>query len=166
MQFKIGDFVVHPTHGVGHIVKLEEKRFFGEDTCLYYEVTVQKSTLWVPVDGRGVTGLRRLTAKRDLDQYRSLLRSRPVALNKDNNKRRLELADRLRQGSFRAMCEVVRDLTARSWHKPLNDADAASLRRAREGLCREWAAAEGVSIADAFQEIDALLLDGKRAHMS
>jgi RNA polymerase-interacting CarD/CdnL/TRCF family regulator len=62
------------------------------------------------------------------------------------------------------MCEIVRDLTARSWRKPLREADTASLRRARERLCQEWAAAEDVTLAEATREVDALLLEARQVY--
>ena len=165
MPFQIGDFVFHPAHGVGRIVRLEERRFDREQARLYYEVLTQKSTIWVPVETYEAVGLRQLTARPDLARYRNVLRSRPAPLEKDTYKRRRELADRLKQGSFQAVCEVVRDLTARSWRKPLNEADSASLRRAREYLCQEWAAAAGVSIAEATQEVEDLLREARQVYM-
>ncbi|MGH2521776.1 MAG: CarD family transcriptional regulator [Anaerolineales bacterium] len=163
MEFKIGDLIVHPAHGVGHIVRLEQKQFFGDEERLYYEVATQKSTVWVPVEASEASGIRQLTPKPDLARYRRLLKSRPDPLNQDNRQRQLEISSRLKQGSFQILCEVVRDLTAHGWRKPLSESNAASLRRARESLYEEWAAAEGVSIAEATQEVEALLNEAKQA---
>jgi CarD family transcriptional regulator len=163
MSFKVGDSVVHPAYGVGQIVGLEAKRFFEADTGMYYEVAMQNGTVWVPAEMREMNHLRALTAKRDLAHYRGILKSRPTPLNQDHRQRQLELAGRLRQGAFQDMCEVVRDLTARSWRKPLREVEVASLRRARERLCQEWAAAEGVSMTEATHEVDALLLEARAA---
>ena len=164
MAFQVGDFVFHPAHGVGHIVRLEEKRFVREKARLYYEVSTPKSTIWVPVETYEAVGLRQVTAKYDLARYRSVLKSQPATLEKDHHKRQRELADRLKQGSFQAVCEVVRDLTARGWRKPLNEADGALLRRARENLCQEWAASKGVSVAEATQEVEDLLREARQAY--
>ena len=166
MQFKAGDCVVHPAYGVGNIVRLEERQLAEAEMRLYYVLAVDKSTVWVPVNSQGVAGLRELTPKRELDQYRSLLKSRPVLLDRDHHKRRLEINERLKQGSFRVLCEVVRDLTAYGWYKPLSEIDAASLQKMREGLCREWAAAAGVAISEASQEVEALLSTARQAYKS
>lgn len=166
MQFKVGDVVIHPSHGLGHIIGLEEKRLLGKEARLYYEVTIQQSTVWVLVEVHEVPALRPLTARGDLARYRSLLRSLPAPLNQDHRKRRLELTERLKQGSFQVVCEVVRDLTARGWRKPLGETDSTSLRRAREKLCQEWAASDGVSIAEATQEVESLLLESRQAYMA
>ena len=164
MVFHIDDRVVHSAYGVGRIVGLVTKRFFDAEARLYYEIAIQRSTVWVPVDAGPASGLRPLTPKGELARFRGVLRSRPVALIPDPGERRLELLSRLRVGSFQAMCEIVRDLTARSWRKTLGNADAAALRRAREGLCQEWAVVDGVSALQAAEEVDALLLESRQAY--
>ncbi len=164
MQFKVGERVVHPAHGIGHIVKIEEKRLFGGEARLYYEVATQKNTVWVPIEAGKTVGLRSLMAKDDLVRFRSILKSRPTTLTKDHRQRHLELMERLKQGSLQVVCEVVRDLTACTWQKPLNEADTLSLRKAHEQLCQEWAAAEGVSTAQATEEISQLLSETRRMH--
>ena len=163
MLFKVSDVVVHPDHGVGHVVKLDEKRFSGKEAGLYYELAIQKSTVWVSVGSSEALRLRPVTPKHDLAQYRGVLKSRPIPLNKDQRQRHLELATRLKLGTFLVMCEVVRDLTARGWLKPLNEYDSVSLQRVRGRLCHEWAASDGVSIADATEEVASLLLESRKA---
>jgi len=160
MSFKVGDVVVHPVYGVAYIDQIEEKQFSlsEKETSLYYKITVPKSTIWIPVEARATVGLRLVTAKSDLDQYRSLLKGPPGPLNDDHPQRRhLELADRLKQGSFQVMCEVVRDLTASGLLKPLGPMDKATLKKTQEKLYQEWAMAAGISIAEAIKEINSLL---------
>lgn len=162
MPFAINDRVVHPQHGVGRVVKLESRRFDAGTAQLYYEIALAKGTIWVPVDTR-VGGLRPLTAKDELAHFRGLLRSRPAPLATDHRQRQLEVSERLRQGTFRARCEVVRDLTAHGWHKPLCQSSAVLLRMAVEALDEEWAAAEGLSVPEATRQVQALLLECKLA---
>lgn len=163
MEFKVGDYVVHPAYGVGHIERLEEKRFSGPERQLYYKVDLNNGTVWVPVQAEQETRLRPITTQREIARYRKVLIDHPAPLNPDHRERQQELTLRLRAGSFRGMCELVRDLTARSWEKSLNEADVASLRKAREALCQEWAASKGIAPADAEREIDALLLEARQA---
>jgi CarD family transcriptional regulator len=157
MQLKVGDFVVHPVYGVGHIAQVEEKKISKKGARQYYKVILPRSTIWVPVEARATIGLRLVTAESDLGQYRSLLKSRPVPLQYDHAQRHVELANRLKDGSFQVMCEVVRDLTVSGWEKPLGRSDAVILQKTRERLLQEWVASTGVSIAEASKEIDTLL---------
>jgi CarD family transcriptional regulator len=158
MQLNIGDFVVHPAYGTGRIASIEKKQFSEKSARLYYQVVLPKLIVWVPVDTQEAVGLRLVTAKDDLDQYRHLLTSPPVPLTINHHRRHLELASRLKEGSFQDVCEVVRDLTAWGWRKPLGRTDTALLQKARNTLQREWATAAGVSTAEAIKEIDSLLL--------
>ena len=163
MQFKVGDFIVHPVYGVGHLVKIEEKQFSEIGALLYYQVTLPRSTVWIPVEAQATIGLRLVTAKSDLDHYRDLLKSRPTPLHQDNKQRHLELVNRLNQGSFQVMCEVVRDLTAWGWRKPLGRIDMVTLKQTQESLYQEWATADGVSIAEAIKEVKSLLQTTQQA---
>jgi RNA polymerase-interacting CarD/CdnL/TRCF family regulator len=157
MQLEIGDLVVHPAFGIGHIVKIEEKLFSEQETRLYYKVVRLKHSMWIRVEAQAVSGLRLVTAKGDLDHYRDLLKSPPVSLNTNLQQRQLDLVGRLTQGSFQGVCEVMRDLTAWGWREPLDRADATILQKTRDSLSQEWAAAAGVSTSEAIKEIDALL---------
>jgi RNA polymerase-interacting CarD/CdnL/TRCF family regulator len=163
MSFEVDDLVVHLQHGVGRVVKLEMRQFAPGTAQLYYEIDIQKGTIWVPVDGP-TDRLRELTPKGELAHYRGLLKSRPTSLAKDHRRRQIELAERLKQGSFQARCEVVRDLTALSWNKPLAESSGILLRNARGVLCEEWAATEGKSLIKAAREVDALLSEGRRTY--
>ena len=168
MAFKIDDRVVHPTYGVGRVVALVSKRFAAAEQP-YYEVAIDRSTVWVPVgdsgNGNG-NGLRLLTSKSELARYRGILQSSPKALTPDPRQRRLDLLERMRIGTFQAMCEAVRDITARGWLKPLSEGDTAMLRKAREGLCQEWAAASDVTVVQATAEVNALLLEARQTHQT
>ncbi len=163
MEYRVNDLVVHPQHGVGRVVKLETRQFGPGTKQRYYEISIPTGTIWVPVEGPP-NGLRRLTSKGELGRYRGLLRSRPTPLASDHRQRQLALVERLRESSLQARCEVVRDLTAHSWNKPLNESSGTLLRNARQVLCAEWAAAEGLSLAEAAHEIEALLVEGRKLH--
>jgi RNA polymerase-interacting CarD/CdnL/TRCF family regulator len=159
MQFKSGDNVVHPVYGLGRIVRIEKKKFSEKGVRQYYNVKLSTSTLWIPVEQTHVTsGLRLVTARHDLEQYRDLLQSAPLPL--ENDKPQLwhkELNHRLKQWTFPAMCEVVRDLTALDGEKPLGATNKTILRKTQEKLYQEWATAADISVAEAAEEIQSLL---------
>ena len=161
MLFNVGDFIVHPTYGVGHLVKIEERQFAEEAACLYYQISLPKRQVWIPVAAQETSGLRLAASREELDRYRLVLKSRPTLLSKHYSQRRQELLERLDQGSFQGMCEVVRDLTARNWDQPLSRTDEDTLRQTRKTLYCEWATAAGVSTIEAIHEINALLLISK-----
>lgn len=164
MPFKVGEFIVHPSYGVGSILRLEEKRLGEDQPRWYYVVGVDKSTLWVPVDENNVAGLRAVTPRTELDRYRAILKARPEALERDHNKRRLLINERVKQGSFQNLCEAVRDLSAQSWKRPLSEADLTLLQRLSHSLYREWAASANVPLPVATAEVQALLQEAKQTY--
>jgi RNA polymerase-interacting CarD/CdnL/TRCF family regulator len=88
---------------------------------------------------------------------RKVLESHPSPLTDDARFRQAELAARLKVGKITAQCEVVRDLYAYGEHRSLNGTIGTFYKAAREVLCQEWATVEGMSMAEATQEIDSLL---------
>jgi CarD family transcriptional regulator len=164
MPFKAGDFIVHPTYGVGNIVRVEEKRLAEDQPRWYYVIVVDKSTVWVPVDENKVAVLRAVTPRKDLDRYRAVLKGQPEALERDHTKRRTLINERVKQGSFQSLCEAVRDLSAQSWKRPLSEADLTLLQRLSHSLHREWAASANMPLPDAAAEVQALLQEARRTY--
>jgi CarD family transcriptional regulator len=158
MDFTNGDYVVHPKHGLGTIETVEEMKFTGSSPSMFYRVSFPNTTVWIPVSIERPGGsLRPVTSRQELSSYRKILKSLPAQLEDDFRKRQTELEARLVSGSFRALCEVVRDLSAREAAKNLNNFDANLLRQTRQSLEQEWAAASGCTSKDAAAEIDQLL---------
>jgi RNA polymerase-interacting CarD/CdnL/TRCF family regulator len=164
MPFKVDDRVVYPAFGIGRVVALVPKSFFEAESQMYYEVTGNRSTVWVQVDEGSARGLRRLTRQDELAHYREVVGSRPVALNQDHRQRQMDLRGQFKLGTMQGLCEMVRDLSARGWVKPLTETDSRSLRLSRESLCEEWAAADGVSLPQATAELTALLLEAQHQY--
>ena len=157
MTFNTGDQVVHPQHGVGEVVRLEEREFQPGTLRNYYEVSIPGgSVLWVPSDPPG-SGLRKLATRNEIAQCRTILASKPAPLNGDPRSRQSELAARLKQGTIRTQCEIVRDLFAFGEHKSLYGSMAGFFKQTQNVLCMEWAEVEGITLQAAFEEVTDLL---------
>ncbi len=163
MTFNVGDHVVHVNHGSGQIVSIETKQFSGGESRLFYEVVTHKSTVWVPVETAAPSSLRLLISKDSLARCRALLKSKPVQLDVNRRQRYLDVSNRLRSGSFEVMCEVIRDLAAFGWVKPLSEADSVLFRKTLEDICWEWSTVAGEPLTKAREEISGLLQEGRAA---
>ncbi len=157
MRFQIGDQVVHPIHGVVTVQGFSEQRFAGDTTRQYCQVATASLTVWVPLDDHGTSILRRIASKDTLAEGRRLLKSRAAALDKDRRVRQLELTNRLKGASLTVLVEIVRDLTALGARQPLSKSEHALLKKALKSLGDEWAAADGVTVPAAIEEIESLL---------
>ena len=162
MKFEIGDRVVHPQHGVGHITGVEEKQFEPKVLRTYYVISIPDTTLWVPVDLPD-SALRKLSDIEDIEQCRKVLLATPFALKADRGLMS-SLAVQIKQGTVFAHCEVVRDLTAFGWRKPIFGPLADYQRMLLEVLGQEWAIVSGISEAAALHEIDVLLRKCRSLH--
>jgi RNA polymerase-interacting CarD/CdnL/TRCF family regulator len=157
MIFTIGERVVHPQHGVGHVVKLENREFERGVILQYYEISIPGgSTVWVPVDLPN-SGVRKLALKSELEHCREILQSHPSPLTDDGRVRQSGLVAYLKQGTITAHCEIVRDLSAFVAHKPAYGTITAFLQAILSVLCQEWAIVEGITLSAATYEISTLL---------
>lgn len=160
-MFDIGERVVHPQHGVGQIVKLEDREFERGLSRRYYEISIPGgSTVWVPVDLPS-SGLRRLAKKSELVHCREILQSHPLPLTEDGRIRQSEILARLKQGTIAVQCEVVRDLSAFVAHKPSYGTITGFLEAMLRVLCQEWAMVQGTTMSEAMAEITSLLALGE-----
>lgn len=156
-MFEIGDRVVHPQHGVGQIVRLEDREFERGEARRYYEIDIPGgSTVWVPVDLSN-SALRPLAHRHELARCREILKSPPVPLTEDGRLRQSTLVAHLRRGTIAAQCEVVRDLSAFVAHKPAYGTITGFLEAMLRVLCQEWAIVEGITVSEAMSEISSLL---------
>jgi RNA polymerase-interacting CarD/CdnL/TRCF family regulator len=166
LAFKIDEQVVYPAFGIGRIVAMVSKSFFEAETQMYYEVIGDRSTVWVQVDEGSARGLRRLTRLDEMAYYRGVVGGRPMTLNQDHRQRQLDLKGQLKLGTMQSLCEMVRDLSARGWLKPLSETDSRALRLSREALCEEWAATQGLPLPQVTAELAALLLEGRQNYQA
>jgi CarD family transcriptional regulator len=166
VPFKVDDRVVYPAFGMGRVVGLVTKSLMGAEAKLYYEVSGERSTVWVQVDQDSDRGLRRLTRQDELAHYREVVGSQPVVLNPDHRQRQNDLRGQFRLGTLQGLCEMVRDLSARGWVKPLSESDSLALRRSRDALLQEWAAADGILLTEASTELNGLLLTARQLYQS
>lgn len=157
LMFNIGDTVVHPQHGVGHVVKMEDREFERGKSRRYYEISMPASVIiWVPVD-LADSALRGVARKSEIARCREILMSHPIPLTQDGRVRQSDLVARLKHCTIAAQCEVVRDLSAFVSHKPAYGTITGFLEAILGALYQEWAVVEGISVLEATVEIGSLL---------
>lgn len=157
-EFKIGDKLIHPVYGVGTLISIEERANDGTVTeCYVIELARDKGRLTTPVDKAQELGLRRPISRGERRELLKIFAGRPRRLAEDYRKRRGNIADRLREGNFVEIGRVVRDL---AWLKNQGQAsmgDRRLLKRAKELLAQELAAADGIEVGEAMDQIESAL---------
>jgi RNA polymerase-interacting CarD/CdnL/TRCF family regulator len=161
MIYSQGDIVVHQSFGVGRVLNIETKNT-GSGKRLYYRMSFDKTTVWVPVRENEGGGVRPITPKSDLRRYRKLLKSSPEPLEGDFRERQVELEKRMEAGTYESLCAVVRDLSGRLSRTSLTHYEKTLLKQTHAALISEWSQASGVSPDQACDEIEACLRVGRQ----
>ena len=99
MEYAVGENVVHPAHGAGTIVDIQEHEII-EGLTRYYviEFDVNNLTVSVPVRRTKQIGLRAVMTEEKFTQVINTLSKRPKQLPKDYKERRALLAGLIQSG--------------------------------------------------------------------
>ena len=157
LEFKVGDRVVYPSHGVGEITEVESQAIAGTKLEVYViSFPHDKMILRVPVSRATASGLRALSTKSDLSSVYDILNDKPKRGNKMWSRRAQEYESKINSGQISAIAEVVRDL-----YKNVDNDRSYSERTIYESalnrLASEIAALEGISAISAADRLVDLL---------
>jgi len=143
LEFKIGDKVVYPNHGLGVIEQIE-KRASGEreEEFLRLRIVSNDSTVMVPRSNTTSVGLRRIVTKKEIDLVYDVLKDTRVQVFDDWKGRFQENSDKMRTGSLYEVAVVLKGLTYLSRKKALSFREKRMLERAKFLLVSEIAEVE------------------------
>lgn len=153
LQFKVGDKVVYPSHGVGEIIDLESGSIAGIAVQVYViSFPHDKMVLRVPVKRASAAGLRALISKDQVSKIYKVLKGRARVGNKMWSRRAQEYEAKINSGDINAVAEVIRDL-----HKDADTDRSYSERTIYESalnrLAREIAVLEDVEVSAAVERL-------------
>jgi CarD family transcriptional regulator len=157
-MFKIGDKVVHPYHGAGMIIGIEEKKFLDECGRYYIiELVACDGVVMVPIDKVQKIGLRQVSETSTISRVMDVLASPPDNLSGDHRERQARAEEKLKTGDIIEVTEVVRNLAWRNKQKRLTMADNRLYQRAQAFLASELALAKGIELQEAMKQVEAVL---------
>jgi CarD family transcriptional regulator len=141
-DFRIGDRVVYPNHGVG-IVEQVGSRTIGQQVEKYYLLNIKSSNLKVtiPFHSVGVVGLRRVVKNGEIQKILDYLADGEGVSSADWKDRFKENSDRMRTGSLLEVAAVLKSLLVLKQSKALSFREKKMLERARYLLVSELALA-------------------------
>jgi len=155
-NFKVGDKVVYPGHGVGEVTAVIVKTIAGEE-ARFFEITVIESgmRIMVPVDQAGGVGLRRIVDKQAIEKVYTILKQKRVKIDTQTwNRRFREYSQKLKSGSVFEIAEVLRDLSVLSNGKELSFGEKKMLDTARGLLVSEIAVSKSRSTDKVLGQIE------------
>lgn len=109
--FKVGDTVVYPSHGVGHITGEEVEVFAGVQTTVYVITFSGNSmTLRIPKARAKKIGLRHVSSDNSMNEVIEILSSNSKSTKIMWNKRIQSYEAKLNSGNISSLAEVVSEL--------------------------------------------------------
>jgi CarD family transcriptional regulator len=162
-EFKAGEHIVYPAHGVGRIVGIETQEVAGYSLDLFVVSFIKdKMTLRVPVTKATSVGMRKLadnpTVKRALETVRGRARIKRTMWSR----RAQEYEAKINSGDLIAIAEVVRDLY-RSENQPEQSYSERQLYEAAlDRMSREISSVNRISETEAIRQIEQNLAKSPR----
>jgi CarD family transcriptional regulator len=132
VTFEVGDKVIYPNHGLGIVVRIEEKTIFGT-TCGFYHLRIvaNDTTVLVPVANVDGVGLRRAISDDEVERLFGLLGDGKIDNHQNWKGRFKDNSDKMRSGSIYDVADVLKSLTFLAKSKSLSFREKRMLDRAK-----------------------------------
>ncbi len=158
IEFKIGEIVVYPKHGVGEIIRIETMEVSSIKTRFYVVKMEQaKLTIRVPLDKQDEVGLRKISSKKIIEQVFDVLKLKPKIRRIMWSRRAQEYDNKIFSGDPVKIGEVVRDLFRKNSQPEQSYSERQMFQVALERLAREVAAVEKTDYFQATEKIETTL---------
>ena len=157
-QFKEGEIVVYPKHGVGEVIRIETMEIANIKTNFYVVKMEQaKLIIRVPTDKLEQVGLRKISSKKIIEEVYSTLKLKPKIRRIMWSRRAQEYETKIYSGDPIKISEVVRDLFRKSSQSEQSYSERQMFQIAIERLAREVAAVEKTDYFQSTEKIEQIL---------
>ena len=158
-DFKVGEIVVYPKHGVGEITKIENMEVANIKTS-FYVVKMEQSKLIirVPLEKKDEVGLRKIASKKVIENVYDTLKLKPKIRRIMWSRRAQEYETKIFSGDPIRIAEVVRDLFRKSSQAEQSYSERQMFQVAIERLAREVAAVEKTDYFQSTEKIEQILI--------
>jgi CarD family transcriptional regulator len=158
LDFKEGDFVVYPAHGVGRVEGIVTFSVSGQEVKLYSIMFEQaRMRLKVPVTKAKTSGLRRLSSRDRIKEALTTLQGRSKVRRVMWSRRAQEYESKINSGDPVSIAEVVRDLHRGTDQPEQSYSERQIYQAALDRLSRELAAIEKIDQQKATQKLENVL---------
>ena len=153
-EFKSGENIVYPTHGVGRILTIEKFQYDLVEEQLYVIQFFQdKLTIRVPFAKAKLIGLRNITSKPSMTRTLSVLKQKPKIKKAMWSRRAQEYDQKINSGDIKLLSEVVRDLFRKDDQTEQSYSERQMFQVAFERYTREFAISSSLKFEEASTKI-------------
>ena len=157
-EFKGGENIVYPTHGVGRILTIEKFQYDLVEEQLYVIQFFQdKLTIRVPFSKAKLIGLRNITSKPSMTRTLSILKQKPKIKKAMWSRRAQEYDQKINSGDIKLLSEVVRDLFRKDDQTEQSYSERQMFQVAFERYAREFAISSDMKFEDSSAKIVEIL---------
>ena len=158
-EFKSGDFVVYPTHGVGRIQKVDEQEVAGLRLELFViAFEKDKMILRVPTIKAKAVGMRKLSTPDVVATALNTLKGRARIKRTMWSRRAQEYEAKINSGDLVSIAEVVRDLHRAGGQPEQSYSERQLYEAALARMAREVAAIERIDEPTAVKRVELALV--------
>jgi len=158
-EFKAGDFVVYPTHGVGRIQKVDEQEVAGLKLELFViAFEKDKMILRVPTTKAKAVGMRKLSTPDVVATALNTLKGRARIKRTMWSRRAQEYEAKINSGDLVSIAEVVRDLHRATGQPEQSYSERQLYEAALARMAREVAAIERIDEQAAVKRVESALV--------
>ena len=147
LNVQVGDKVVHPAHGLGEIIAIEQREIGGtKGEFFIIRILDNGMRVMVPRTSAQAAGLRPVMSSKEADKVLDTMKAREVAVDLQPWSRRFRAyTEMIKSGSPHEVAKVLRDMYRLKFDKDLSFGERRLLDQAKSLLMKELAAAKGVA---------------------
>ncbi len=158
IEFKKGDYVVYPAHGVGRVEGVETHTIAGMEISLYAIFFEQeRMRLKVPMNKVKTAGLRKLSSRNRIQDAMATLTGKARIRRVMWSRRAQEYETKINSGDPVQIAEVVRDLHRATDQPEQSYSERQIYQAALERLARELAAVEKIDTDRAAEKLENMM---------
>lgn len=150
--YEEGDWLVHVHHGIGQIIKLEQKSI-GNSQDLYYRIEGIDCTFWIPASSIANERIRPAVSKRKMREAIRILKRPPRQLERDYKKRQQLIKEIMSEHSLAQNARLVRDLNHAQINRKLGVTESRILEHLEKHLIMEWSVVFDIDLDEANRRL-------------
>ena len=157
-QFKVGDKVVYPAHGVAEVMSIETRDIGGKALAFYMlNILENGMRVMVPTSNVEQVGMREIVSSDEADKVFDVLKKCEKMVESTTwNRRHREYMEKIKTGSIFEIAEVLRNLFLLRHSKDLSFGERKMLDQAKHLLVKEISLAKKAKEEVIEQEIQTI----------
>lgn len=154
IEFKVGDLVVYPAHGVGEIEAIETQTIAGMEMTLYgIHFKEDRLKMKLPLAKAKAAGLRKLCSQDRLETALTTLTGKAKVKKTMWSRRAQEYEAKINSGDPVSIAEVLRDLRRANDDTEQSYSERQIYQSALQRLAREVAAVRSIDEEKASKQL-------------